>query len=387
MQAGLRKVNDEIAARGHDMMQLGNSKLRCKKCAVTKSRLQFKYFLETQCENGSRHAPNLQRVQVRVSRLARIGTLWNEHRLVLTAFAPTVTYGCTLCKAQGSLSDFATDCKETQVQQDITFPTNLVGSRLQAKIANRKIAEKNAATRACNSRTLRTASTLWVNSLPPAGIEEEKPQWLSTLGEGHELFYIRGFSFCSKCGSVAAAIDTGSRLTKPCRGSMPDGSRSRINRIQKGHHPYKDQQWWPDGSLAEESGTVKKVGQDSLVFLEQPYEHEAAPQTESDEDRPPPPANWPTALVQSPPDEDFYSLVTDELDSAIDTFDDNWDRSHSYAHDVKVDLASLQELQQPELVRQCVRQYLCEVFDYRWRDHLQEGAEHVENQLSSFVGE
>ena len=73
-----------------------------------------------------------------------------------------------------------------------------------------------------------------------------------------KVIFIGGLVACTACGKVASQDRKGNSLVESCRKRIPQGSKSRIQRMMQGKHPYA-QECWPDGSVAPRPRRVKRT--------------------------------------------------------------------------------------------------------------------------------
>ena len=84
------------------------------------------------------------------------------------------------------------------------------------------------------------------------------PPWLArSTGTPHELYLCGGVVFCALCGAVATT-QTAPQLGRPCAGHTPQGSLSRLRRIQRGQCPLR-LTCWPDGAPPHQTRPVRRV--------------------------------------------------------------------------------------------------------------------------------
>jgi len=137
---------------------------------------------------------------------------------------------------------------------------------------NRCTAQENKLVRSWNTISYQEAIGSYLESCLDNQEEKVKPEWLSSLGANHDLFFCKGLGFCAKCGAVGSCQKASELLRQDCRGVLPSGSRSRLKRALKGLHPHGASHW-PDGSPTSETGLVMRVRGAHLVI--ESYEVEA----------------------------------------------------------------------------------------------------------------
>jgi hypothetical protein len=71
------------------------------------------------------------------------------------------------------------------------------------------------------------------------------PQWFFATANSHDMWTAGGALWCRRCGSVATEARQ-HKLLGPCNRSCPPGSRSRVNRLNKGK-PVLGWDSWPNG--------------------------------------------------------------------------------------------------------------------------------------------
>jgi hypothetical protein len=166
------------------------------------------------------------------------------------------------------------------------------------------------------------------------------PSWADEIHASHSsLASAGGFVLCRDCGSLASSYHRKSNLFKVCAftnqddgWTMPEGSKWRMQKLLDGLHPVPKLDLWPDGRLRGQAlhvaylrRVVKSVGQDTQAFLV----------VDSDED-------WPIAACpgsqELPVSEEDFELVSDFLDSSVDTAVLSADEG---AYELSLDLLSL----------------------------------------------
>jgi hypothetical protein len=96
---------------------------------------------------------------------------------------------------------------------------------------------------------------------PQAG---DQPKWASKVHKSHDAWFGAGLVFCKKCGFIAAGGRKNLGIFEPCRWStegiqIPEGSRNRRDRTNKGKHPDCTAKTWPDGRCAKVKVRMEKV--------------------------------------------------------------------------------------------------------------------------------
>ena len=142
--------------------------------------------------------------------------------------------------------------------------TAFIGTLQAYRDEQKRINESEKLVQFLNARTSNYASGQLLANLPTAagtnwiaraGVPGPPPAWVSQVHRSHaDLRYGAGLVCCMRCGSVSSSEGGNSRLWKPYKGKIAEGSRGRLQKVKVGIHPHfgrKRDKVWPDGRNAD----------------------------------------------------------------------------------------------------------------------------------------
>ena len=133
-------------------------------------------------------------------------------------------------------------------------------TRAKAKAVKVAAQEKEKQSKKRNASTLRAAEeeVLLQSALDrlPTCVGLVPPTARST-DASHKLCVTGGIAFCWSCGCLTAT-NASRALQSVCGGSAPQGSQSKLRRLQVGKLPFGVKEW-PEGGAAEELKKVLRV--------------------------------------------------------------------------------------------------------------------------------
>ena len=186
---------------------------------------------------------------------------------------------------------------------------------------------------------------------------------------------------CSRCCFLASSLSKRSRLfsSEECRGTMPMGSRSRLDRFLRGNLPY-DALCWPDGQLASARLQVwSRAGGDGVVLEPFRQDLEVASGSEEEAFQLASELNRIASIFAKPkfvPDVESLDAVFCSLDAAI---------ARAWASQSAIDFSEVEslDLSKRELA-ECLDIFVGSRFQDFWVDELLEVSLDLELQLYKY---
>ena len=210
--------------------------------------------LKQECNDAkTRTDEMLQRIQERGHSLLAHGnkticTRCKKHRRRLEKWTSFDCIGHVTIETSSQHRELRATLEKDTVIVDTTRGTPAQRKRAAAKI-NSALRERTRARAQKEKDAIQAAQQrIQAASLPEASEKMQLELLPFDINPSHtDIIHLGGFAACAACGKVASQERKSNSLVEPCRKWIPKGSKSRIQRMMQGKHPYGDT-CWPDGS-------------------------------------------------------------------------------------------------------------------------------------------